>query len=46
MVQRRVELNPWEFFCLALRSRDWGMDYGVYYWGLYMDYYRDPFPPY
>ena len=19
------------------------MDYGVYYWGLYRDYYRDPF---
>ena len=21
-----------------------GMDYGDYYWGLYRDYYRDPFP--
>ena len=21
-----------------------GMDYGYYYWGLYRDYYRDPFP--
>ena len=20
------------------------MDYGDYYWGLYRDYYRDPFP--
>ena len=20
------------------------MDYGHYYWGLYRDYYRDPFP--
>ena len=20
------------------------MDYGDYYWGLYGDYYRDPFP--
>ena len=29
--------------CLVL-SREWGMDYGDYYWGLYRDYYRDPFP--
>ena len=22
------------------------MDYGDYYWGLYRDYKRDPFPPF
>ena len=21
-----------------------GMEYGAYYWGVYRDYYRDPFP--
>ena len=29
--------------CLVL-SREWGMDYGDYYWGLYRDYCRDQFP--
>ena len=29
--------------CLVL-SRECGMDYGDYYWGLYRGYDRDPFP--
>ena len=50
---RKPALQRWEvepclsqgsLDCLVL-SREWGKDYGDYYWGLYKDYYyRDPFP--
>ena len=35
--------SGFKIICLVL-SREWGMDYGDYYRGLYRDYYTDPFP--
>ena len=44
MSEDLLKPRNWSWVSVWFLVGNGGMDYGDYYWGLYRDYYRGPFP--